>query len=92
MSCMTDMQLGQSVTVWSPYWDHGEIGEVVSVSPEAITVAVGHGVMSFDSVTLHCCDERWGPSLWIERSLKESLFASPTRSGAHRDEPAQTSR
>ena len=76
MSCMTDMQLGQSVTVRSRYWDHGEPGQVVSVSPEAITVTVGDGVMSFDSVTLHSIDDRWGSRLWIERSLSGPLFAS----------------
>jgi hypothetical protein len=31
--------------------------------------------MSFDPVTLHSSDERWGASLWIERSLTRSLFA-----------------
>jgi hypothetical protein len=70
---MGDVKVGDSVIVCSPYWDHGEPGEVVSASPEAITVAVGDGVMSFDSVTLHSSDERWGPSLWIERSLGRTI-------------------
>lgn len=73
---MSDIKVGDGVIVCSPYWDHGEPGEVVSASPEAITVAVGDGVMSFDPVTLHSSDERWGASLWIERSLTRSLFAS----------------
>lgn len=68
MSCMTDIELGQSVKVRSRYWDHVEFGEVVAVDGGLVRVQIGGRVLAFSHDTGKASDPEWESSVWIERA------------------------
>ena len=73
---------GDSVNVRCHYWDHAQAGQVVSVTAEAITVALGGGVLSFDIDTRRSSDERWGAEP-VGRNARQSVIRcyDPANSG-----------
>lgn len=65
---MTDIVPGDNVTVRSRYWDHSELGEVVTVDGGLVRVQVGGRVLAFREDTGKACDPDWAPSIWIDLS------------------------
>ena len=73
---MSAIKAGDSVNVRCHYWDHAEAGQVVSVTAEAITVALGGGVLSFDIDTRRSSDERWGAEPVGCQAIRNPLLRS----------------